>query len=83
MKRRYRRKTYQTYLGPAENGMYAYGDRSSLFTTVNRSGSNDCGKNRLCIIEMILLNRLRTCTQEKTQTNCKNATLKLLYGTPS
>ena len=55
MKRRYRRKTYQAYLGPAENGMYAYGDRSSLFSTVNRSGSNDCGKNRLRIIEMILL----------------------------
>ena len=57
MKRRYRRKSYQAYLGPAENGMYAYGDRSSLFPTVNRGGSNDRGKNRLSIIEMILLNR--------------------------
>ena len=57
MKRRYRRKSYQAYLSPAENGMYAYGDRSSLFPTVNRGGSNDCGKNRLSIIEMILLNR--------------------------
>ena len=83
MKPQYKCKSYQAYLGPAENGMYAYGDRSSLFSTVNRSGSNDCGKNRLSITEMNLLNRLRvylTATLNKLQ---KCNTVKLVYETPS
>ena len=33
-----------THLGPAENGIYAYGDLSSLFSTMNRNGSKVCNK---------------------------------------
>ena len=32
----------ETNLGPAENGMYVYGDLPFLFSTVNRNGSNTC-----------------------------------------
>jgi len=34
----------KTHLGPAENGIYAYGDLSSLFSTMNRNGSKVCNK---------------------------------------
>lgn len=34
----------ETHLGPAEKGIYAYGDLSSLFSTMNRNGSKVCNK---------------------------------------
>lgn len=43
----------KTYLGPAENGMYAKGDLSSLLSTVNRIGSNVCVRKRLSIINIL------------------------------
>lgn len=34
------------YLDPAENGTYAYGDFSFIFSLVKRRGSNFCEKGR-------------------------------------